>query len=57
VYGPTLVTSHADAVNLSLRGLRAGTHTLKLVITLTSTRQHGEPKTKTLTLTLSFVTC
>jgi hypothetical protein len=50
----TLVTSHAGAVQLPLGALQGGTHTLKLVITLVSTKRHGKPKTKTLTLPFSI---
>jgi hypothetical protein len=49
----SLVTSHAGAVHLRLGALTAGTHTLKLVITLVSTKPHGKSKTKTLTLPFS----
>jgi hypothetical protein len=50
---PSLVTGHTGAVHLKLGALAAGTHTLKLVITLASTKPHGKPKTKTLTLPFS----
>jgi Glycine rich protein len=57
VYGPTLVTSSAGPVSLSINKLKPGTHTLKLVILLRAVSAHHKPKTRTLTLRLSFVVC
>jgi hypothetical protein len=56
-YDPTLTIGHPGKVSLSLTGLRPGAHTLKLVITLASTKRHGKPEKKTLTLTLPFSVC
>ena len=51
---PALVTSRVGTVHIPLGALKAGTHTLKLVITLASTKSHGRSKTKTLTLPFSI---
>jgi hypothetical protein len=49
-----LVTRRVGTVRIPLGALRSGTHTLKLVITLASTKSHGKSKTKTLTLPFSI---
>jgi hypothetical protein len=51
---PALVTTRAGTVHIRLGSLKAGTHTLKLVIRLVSDKHHGTPKTKTLTLSFSI---
>jgi hypothetical protein len=54
VYKPNLVTSSAGQHSLSLTGLSAGPHTLKVTIHLHSIRHGHSPATKTTTLTLHF---
>jgi hypothetical protein len=54
VYKPNLVTSSAGQHSLSLTGLSAGAHTLKVTIHLHWIGHGHNPATKTMTLTLHF---
>lgn len=47
-------TRHTGAVSLPVGTLAAGTHKLKLAITLKPTSRNGKPKTKTLTVPFSI---
>ncbi len=53
-YKPNLVTSRLGTHSLSTKGLRTGTHKLKVIILLRAINHGHKPKTKTLTLNFAF---